>query len=66
MEEASRFYKWIYSKKESKSMEPLLEKLRTRVLLSDVAQNMENDITIEEVRASIERCAKINHWEVMA
>eukprot|EP00965_Chrysotila_dentata_P114723 3791694-Pleurochrysis_carterae.AAC.1 len=53
MEEASRFYKWIYSKKKSKNKEPLLEKLRTRVLPSGVAQNLENGITIEEVRVSI-------------
>eukprot|EP00965_Chrysotila_dentata_P043266 1438155-Pleurochrysis_carterae.AAC.1 len=58
MEEASRFYKWTYSKKESKNMEPLWEKLRTRVLPSDVAQNLENDITIEEVRASIRAMCK--------
>eukprot|EP00965_Chrysotila_dentata_P141827 4687748-Pleurochrysis_carterae.AAC.1 len=58
MEEATRFYKWIYSKKESKNMEPLLKKLRTRVLPSDVAQNLEKNITIEEVRASIRAMCK--------
>eukprot|EP00965_Chrysotila_dentata_P053273 1768099-Pleurochrysis_carterae.AAC.1 len=48
----------VYSEKESKHMEPLLEKLHTRVLPSDVAQNLENDITIQEVRASIRAMCK--------
>eukprot|EP00965_Chrysotila_dentata_P018369 611276-Pleurochrysis_carterae.AAC.1 len=39
-------------------MEPLLEKLRTRVIQLDVAQNLENGITIKEVPASIRAMCK--------